>query len=112
MEATPSTIIEVNGLPDVHMTLEILGMTDEDVAEARRQAAVCNVEHPLVMRMFSAFTEGFGLEPDGPEWSVGEVATLLQALRLLPSWAAPDDIELAHLLMSAPESQGGGGRVG
>ncbi|WP_432021432.1 hypothetical protein [Streptomyces sp. 1222.5] len=103
-------IIEVTGLPGVHMTLEITDMTLDEVTEARRQAALCNVEHPLVKQMVYAFVQAFKLEPaTGPEWSVGELATLLQALGLLPEWTSPVDVELAHLLESAAAGQAGGG---
>jgi len=93
------------------MTLELVGMTSDDVAEARRQAAVCNVDHELVQRVLSAFIEGFGLEPSGPEWSPGDMATLLEALGMLPAWTSAVDVELASLLRAADAAQGGGGDV-
>lgn len=101
-----STIIEVNGVPGVHAVLEIIGMSDEDVAEARRQAAQCEIDHPLVERMLCAFVEAFDLRPSGPEWTPAEAAMLLQALGLLPEWTTAVDLELAHMLRTAVGGEG------
>lgn len=109
--SVPGTIIEVNGLAGVHMTLEILGMGEDDVAEARRQAALCNVDHPLVQRVLWSFVDAFEIEPSGDDWSVAELATLFTALGMLPSWTTAVDVELAHLLAAESAGQGGGGRV-
>ncbi|MEU3982524.1 hypothetical protein AB0F77_20920 [Streptomyces sp. NPDC026672] len=101
-----STIIEVNGLPGVCLTLEVFDMSDEDVAEARRQAAACNVDHPLVQRMLWSLVDGFGLVSSGPDWAPGELLTLLQALGLLPEWTTAVDVELAHMLRTAAGGEG------
>ncbi|AEY90752.1 hypothetical protein SHJG_5484 [Streptomyces hygroscopicus subsp. jinggangensis 5008] len=85
-------------------------MSDAQVAEARRQAARGNVDHPLVQQMVCAFVDGFGLKPSGAKWSAGEAATLLDALGMLPvQWTGKHDAELYVFLSAAAAEQAGGG---
>lgn len=89
------------------LTLTIVGLGDEDVAEARRQAAAGHVDHPLVMQIVATLIEATGVELVAHDWTSDEYVALLDMLGMAPSqWSGSDESALQELLADAA----GGGR--
>ncbi|MEU5097604.1 hypothetical protein [Streptomyces sp. NPDC020996] len=81
------------------LTLTIIGLSDEDVAEARRQVAAGNLGHDLVLRIVAALIEACGVDIDAYEWTGPEYVALLEMLGMPPfRWSPAEDAELARLL--------------
>ncbi|MFD5862618.1 hypothetical protein [Streptomyces chartreusis] len=104
--AEPSTTITLSQEVGDDATLTIVGLSDADVAEARRQVAAGNLHHPLVVRIVAALLRALGLDPNGHKWTAAEYVQLLELLGFSPfTWSQVEDDELAQLL-----AEGGGER--
>ena len=100
---TTITLVEGEGKG---VALTIIGMTDGDVAEARRQAAAGNIAHALVVRIVATFIRSLGIDVDDHDWTGPPYIALLEMLGMPPfQWSDAEDVELAQLLAEA-----GGGR--
>ncbi|MEU0783277.1 hypothetical protein ABZ341_17100 [Streptomyces sp. NPDC006173] len=87
--------------------MTITGLSDEDVAEARRQVAAGNLGHVLVVRIVATFVEAVGVDLAAYEWTGPEYVQLLEMLGFAPfEWSASEDVELASLLAEGGGSHG------
>ncbi|MER5825747.1 hypothetical protein ABT086_26680 [Streptomyces mirabilis] len=104
---TPSTTIVLAEGEGAGLPLTITGLSDEDVAEARRQVAAGNLGHDLVLRIVAAFIESVGVDINAHTWSGPEYVALLEMLGFAPfEWSACEDAELAELLAEGGCSRG------
>lgn len=102
----PSTTIVLVEGEGAGLPLTIIGMTDEDVAEARCQVAAGNVGHELVLRIVAALVDAVGVDIGAYEWTGPEYVVLLEMLGMpVFEWSESEDAELAEFLAEA-----GGGR--
>ncbi len=84
------------------LTLTITGLSDGDLAEARRQAAAGHVDHVLVVRIVATFIEAVGVDVTAYTWTSSEYMALLDMLGFLPPmWTTAEDGELNRLLIGA-----------
>ncbi|WJV47653.1 hypothetical protein [Streptomyces flavofungini] len=84
------------------LTLTIVGLSAEALAEARAQAAAGYIDHVLVLRIVVAFIEAAGVDVTAHTWSGPEYMALLDMLGFLPPmWSADEDAELDRLLIGA-----------
>lgn len=91
----------------VGMTLTITGLSNEDVARARRRAQAGHVDDPLVMQIVATLIEATGVRITAYDWSSDEYMALLDMLGMAPSqWTARDERSLEQLLADMT----GGGR--
>ncbi|MGW4541602.1 hypothetical protein ACWEOP_27510 [Streptomyces chartreusis] len=89
------------------MSLEIVGLTDADVAEARRQVAAGNLGHRLVLGIVKALLDALGVDAAAYEWTGPEYVQLLELLGFSPfTWSQAEDDELAQLLAGSGGDRG------
>ncbi|MEU0433717.1 hypothetical protein ABZ153_19155 [Streptomyces sp. NPDC006290] len=87
--------------------LTITGLSDEDVAEARRQVAAGNLGHILVVGIVASFIKAVGVDINAHTWTGPDYCALLEMLGFAPfEWSSAEDAELEQLL--AGEVDGGG----
>lgn len=101
---TTITLVEGEG---AGLTLTIIGLSDEDVAEARRQVAAGNVGHVLVVRLVATLIEAVGVDIMAHKWTGPEYVALLEMLGMPPfEWSGAEDAELERLLSEAGGERG------
>lgn len=101
---TTITLVEGAG---AGLTLTITGLSDEDVAEARRQVAAGNVGHVLVLRIVASLIEAVGVDITAHKWTGPEYMALLEMLGMPAfQWSAAEDAELQLLLAEAGGERG------
>ncbi|WP_326787862.1 hypothetical protein [Streptomyces sp. NBC_00151] len=103
----PTTTIVLAEGEGAGIPLTITGLSDDDVAEARRQVAAGNLGHVLVLGIVASFIKSVGVDIAAHNWTGPEYVQLLEMLGFAPfEWSASEDGELEQLL--AGEVDGGG----